>query len=158
MLLTPHTIVGVAIASTIPNPYIAVPTAFAFHFLGDLVPHWDYCRLSNNDILDKYYPLKIMADLSLGIGFGMFFTLYTLFVMNNPTFAVNIFLCGIFSVLPDAIVAPVMFNSEVKGLPKLMFNFQRIMHIQIPLPWGLISQIVVSAVCLLLILNSTVLS
>lgn len=158
MFLTPHTLVGITIATAIPNPYIAIPTAFAFHFLGDLVPHWDYCYISKNGVMDKHYPLKIMADMSLGIGVGMFFTLYALFALNNSGFAINIFLCGIVSVLPDAIMAPVMFNPNTKGFPKLMYRIQTKLHFQVPLPWGLISQIFVSAVCLYLILNSTVLS
>lgn len=161
MLLTPHTIVGIAVATAIPNPYIAVPTAFVLHFLGDLVPHWDYCHKSHEGIVDKKYPLKVMTDLSLGIGFGLFFTFYFLWQMKNPGMALNVFLCGISSVLPDAIIAPLMFDDNVKGLPKLTYKIQEIQdkfHFSAPLPWGLISQLAVAGACLLLILNSTVLS
>jgi hypothetical protein len=154
MILTPHVIVGVAIATTIHNPYIAVPTALALHFAGDLIPHWDYARESDDGTINKYYPLKIMADMSLGIGIGMFFTMYALFAMNNPVLAGNVFLCGIFSVLPDVLIAPVIFNSDVKGFSKFVFKIQTFLHFHAPLPWGLISQIFVSAACLLLILNS----
>ena len=155
MLLTPHTLVGIAVASVIPNPYIAVPVSFGLHFLGDLVPHWDYCYISRKGNVEKFYPLKIMADMSLGIGFGMFFTLYALFILNNPISALNIFLCGITAVLPDAIMAPVMFDPKTEGIPKLMYKVQTFLHFQAPLPWGLISQIIVSVSCLLLILDST---
>ncbi len=157
MLLTPHTIVGIAIATAIPNPYIAVPTAIAFHFIGDLVPHWDYCRKSHEGVVDKQYPLKVMADLSLGIGIGLFFTFYFLWQMKNPGMALNVFLCGICSVLPDAITAPIIFDENAKGLPRLMLKIQDKIHFSAPLPWGLISQIVVAGACLLLILNSAVL-
>lgn len=158
MVLTPHVIVGIAVATAIPNPYIAVPTAFVLHFFGDLVPHWDYTYISDSGKIDKLYPLKVMMDMGLGIGFGMFFTLYALFVLKNPATALNIFLCGITAVLPDAIVAPTIFDPETKGLPKLMFKFQSFVHFHAKLPWGLVSQVIVSAFCLLLILNSTVLS
>jgi hypothetical protein len=158
MLLTPHTIVGIAVATAIPNPYIAVPTSFVLHFLGDLVPHWDYCYKSNEGTVDKNYPLKIMADLTLGIGFGLFFTFYFLWQMKNPGMAINTFLCGISAVLPDAITGSVIFDENVKGLPKLMYRIQDKIHFVAPLPWGLISQLVVAGACLLLILNSTVLS
>jgi hypothetical protein len=158
MLLTPHTIVGIAVATAIPNPYIAVPTSFILHFLGDLVPHWDYCHKSHEGVIDKKYPLKIMADLSLGIGFGLFFTLYFLWQMKNPGMAINTFLCGIAAVLPDAITGPIIFDGDTKGFPKLMYKIQDKIHSVAPLPWGLISQLVVAGACLLLILNSTVLS
>ena len=42
MLLTPHTLVGVAIATNISNPFLAIPLAFISHFLGDKIPHWDF--------------------------------------------------------------------------------------------------------------------
>jgi len=158
MLLTPHTLVGIAIATAIPNPYIAVPVAFVFHFVGDLVPHWDYCSTSNNGTADKKYPLKVMADLSLGIGIGLFFTFFFLWKMNNPGMALNVFLCGITSVIPDAITAPTIFDESTKGLSKWMYKVQCKIHFPAPLPWGLISQILVAGGCLLLILNSRVLS
>lgn len=157
MLLTPHTIVGIAIATAIPNPYIAVPVSIGFHFLGDLVPHWDYCYKSNEGVVDKNYPLKVMADMSIGIGIGMFFTLYFLWQMKNPGMALNIFLCGIASVLPDALTGPAILDENAKGLPKLMYKIQDKIHFVAPLPWGLISQLVVAGACLLLILNSTLL-
>jgi hypothetical protein len=80
--------------------------------------------------------------------------MYALFAMHNPTLAVNIFLCGIFSVLPDVFVAPVIFNPDVKGFSRFVYKIQTFIHFQAPLPWGLISQIFVSAACLFLILNS----
>jgi hypothetical protein len=154
MILTPHAVVGVAIATLIPNPYIAVPTAFFLHFAEDLIPHWDYDRVKKNGELDKYYPLKVMADLSLGIAFGLSFTLYALFKLNNPALATNIFLCGVFSAVPDLIMAPILFNPDVQGIPRKMYKIQSKLHFHMPLPWGLISQIVVSGVCLFLILSS----
>lgn len=154
MILTPHVIVGVAIATAIHNPYIAVPTALVLHFAGDLIPHWDYSPVSDDGTINKYYPLKIMADMSLGIGVGMFFTMYALFAMNNPALAGNIFLCGIFSVLPDVFVAPVIFNPDVKGFSRSVYKLQTFIHFHATLPWGLISQIAVSAACLFLILSS----
>jgi len=154
MLLTPHTIAGIAIATAIPDPYIAVPVAFGMHFLGDLVPHWDYCYESSDGKMDKLYPMKIMLDMSIGIGIGLFFTFYFLWVMKNPIMAANIFLCGIASVLPDAITGPAIFNENASGLPKFMHRIQHIVHFKAKLPWGILTQVLVSGVCLLLILNS----
>lgn len=157
MLLVPHTIVGIAIGVAVPNPYIAVPLSFGLHFLGDLVPHWDYCYKSHDGVVDKYYPLKVMADMSLGIGLGLFFTFYALWQMQNPGLALNIFLSGIAAVLPDALMGPAMFDENAGGIPRLIYKIQNRIHFQAPLPWGLISQVIVAGICLLLILNSTVL-
>ena len=41
MLETPHVAVGAAIATKIPNPVIAIPLAFASHFLLEKIPHWN---------------------------------------------------------------------------------------------------------------------
>jgi membrane-bound metal-dependent hydrolase YbcI (DUF457 family) len=41
MTATGHAIIGVAIAATIPNPFIAVPIAIGSHILADIFPHWD---------------------------------------------------------------------------------------------------------------------
>lgn len=40
MFVTVHALSGIAIASIIPNPMIAVPLAFGGHFLLDAFPHW----------------------------------------------------------------------------------------------------------------------
>ena len=95
-----------------------------------------------------------MADMSIGIGLGMFFTLYALWQLKNPAMAQNIFLCGISSVLPDVLTGPVIFDENTRGLPRLIYKIQDKIHFQAPLPWGLISQVVVAGACLLLILSS----
>ena len=154
MLLTPHTLVGIAVAVSVKEPLIAVPTSFFLHFLGDLVPHWDFCIESEEGKTDPYYPLKVIADLSIGVGIGMFFTLLTLWVIKDPLLSINVFLCGIASVLPDAITGPAIFNKEKKGIPYIMMKIQHIVHFPARPPWGVISQIVVSLSCLILILHS----
>jgi hypothetical protein len=41
VLETPHVAVGAAIASKIPNPWLAIPLAFASHFILDKTLHWN---------------------------------------------------------------------------------------------------------------------
>ncbi|OGY25256.1 MAG: hypothetical protein A2864_01265 [Candidatus Woykebacteria bacterium RIFCSPHIGHO2_01_FULL_39_12] len=41
MLSTPHLLTGAAIVKLIPEPTIALPVAFASHFVLDAIPHWD---------------------------------------------------------------------------------------------------------------------
>ena len=155
MLLTPHTFVGIAVGTAVQNPYIAVPLAFLMHFAGDAVPHWDF--FSGTEKEERRYgwrPLAVMADLAVGVAVGIFFTLYALWLKDNPSLALNIFLCGIAGVIPDALEGPYIY---MKGEPKILevvTRFQRRAQFQAPLPWGILTQIVVVLVCLFLILGS----
>src|SRR3970282_1079005 len=41
VLETPHVIVGAAIATKVVHPALAIPLAFASHFVLEKVPHWN---------------------------------------------------------------------------------------------------------------------
>jgi hypothetical protein len=154
MLLTPHTLVGIAIATAIPNPLIAAPLSFAMHFAGDRVPHWDfYSNTKKEDRLVGWRPLAVMADLVVGVAIGLTFTLYALWVVKNPNLSLNIFLCGIASVLPDALEGPYIFMKKEPAFLHWLTFMQKKMQFQAPLPWGIITQILVSGLSLFLILN-----
>lgn len=65
MLITPHILVGAAIAKTFPNPLIFVPLSLASHLVLDAIPHWQ-------ETLYPYKPtratwVRIPLDLLLGI-------------------------------------------------------------------------------------------
>jgi hypothetical protein len=156
MLLTPHTIIGIAIGASVPQMEIAVPVSFGMHFLADLVPHWDF--FSDADTAEQkttgWRPIAVMGDLILAVAIGMFFTLYALWVLNNPYMAVNIFLCGVAAVLPDALIAPSLYVKKSNIISDGVLKIQKNMQQQADLPWGLLSQIVIAAFSLLLILNS----
>lgn len=155
MLLTPHTFVGVAIASIIPNPFISVPLSFGMHFLGDKVPHWDFfSNTKKEERLKGWRIFAMMADFGLGIAIGLFFTLYALWVKHDSSLALNIFLCGVASCLPDALEAPHIFWNFNDKFSRTLLAIQRKMQFQAPLPWGIISQLVVISVCVILLLNS----
>lgn len=40
MFVTVHLLSGTVIASSVPNPLLAIPLAFGSHFLLDYLPHW----------------------------------------------------------------------------------------------------------------------
>lgn len=153
MLLTPHVLVGMAMAKAIPSPFIAVPLSIVMHFLGDKVPHWDfYSNTPREQRLRGWRPIAVMGDFGLGIVVGLVFTLYALWVKNDSALAVNTFLCGVASVLPDALEAPYIFaDIKIKFMGRVT-DIQRKMQTQAPLPWGLLTQLVVVILCLLLIL------
>ncbi len=155
MLLTPHTFVGVTIASSIPNPFVSVPLSFFMHFLGDKVPHWDFFSNSKKEErLKGWRVLAVLSDFGLGIAVGVFFTLYALWVRNSSSLALNIFLCAAASNLPDALEAPHLYFGLNDRFTRTLLSIQHKMQFQAPLPWGIISQIVVVLVCLALLSNS----
>ena len=155
MLLTPHTLVGVTIGSTVHDPYLAVPLSFGMHFMGDLVPHWDfYTRASEHQMINGWRPLAVMADLAAGVGVGMFFTLYALWVLGQPQIALNIFLCGIASVLPDALTAHTLYTKVRLPIITLVSAAQTRLQVAAGPVFGLLSQVLVCCFSLLLIVRS----
>lgn len=153
MLLTPHTFVGIAIAKAIPNPFISVPLSFFMHFLGDKVPHWDfYSNTKKEQRLVGWRPVAVMADLVIGVTVGLTLTLHALWYKNDPSLALNIFLCGIASVLPDALETPHIFSNKKIRFVEALTRIQSSMQTQAPLPWGLITQIIIVLVCIALII------
>ena len=155
MLLTPHTLTGIAIGATVSNPLIGMPLAIIMHFVGDLVPHWDfYSHTSKEERRTGWRPLAVMGDLVCGVSIGLTFTLFALWVKNDTNLALRIFLCGIGSVLPDALEGPhIYFHKEPKIL-ELISSIQNKVQFQAPLPWGIITQFVVILFSLGIILNS----
>jgi len=154
MLLTPHTFVGVAIATAIPNPFISVPLSLAMHFVGDRVPHWDfYSNTQKEERLRGWRPIAVMLDLVIGVAIGLTTTLYALWVLKNSHLALNIFLCGIASVLPDVLETPYIFGKSEPKILSYLTSVQRKIQFQAPLPWGIISQILIVTASLILILG-----
>ena len=155
MLLTPHTFVGVAIASSISNPVISVPLSFAMHFLGDKVPHWDFFSNTNKeDRLKGWRIFAVMSDFGLSVAVGLFFTLYALWFKGESLLALNILLCVIASCLPDALEAPHVFFGSEDVFSRTLLSVQHKMQFQAPLPWGIISQVLVILACLALLSGS----
>ena len=153
MLLTPHVLVGVVIAKAVPNPVIAVPLSIALHFLGDKVPHWDfYSNTPKEKRLKGWRPVAVMAEFGLAVAVGLTFTLHALWVKGDSSLALRVFLCGIASVLPDALEAPYIFTDTKFKVVEKLTNFQRKMQTQAHLPWGILTQVFVVALCLLLII------
>lgn len=69
MILTPHILLGAAIASKIPNIWGLI-LAFLSHFVLDAVPHWEYSikgvqRTKKNQFLRD--ALKVELDFCLGV-------------------------------------------------------------------------------------------
>jgi len=75
MLELPHTAVGAAIATKIPNPFLAIPLAFLSHFLLDLIPHWNpslYRETKKYGKPTKKSTWFVIGDVILSLGVGLF--------------------------------------------------------------------------------------
>lgn len=141
MLETPHALVGAAIATKIPNPLIALPLAFASHFVLDMVPHWNphlNTELKKYGKITKKTSTMIVLDVILAFIVGT--TIATNF-SDNPTQMTTIFLGSFAGVLPDVVEGPYFFfKVKTKALEKWI-AFQKAIQVDTtPLP-GLATQL-----------------
>jgi len=139
MIVTPHFLVGVAIASQMPEAGPAVMAAVTSHFILDFIPHTDllfakkYLKWAN--IEPKLF------DIALGI------ILFVLFVL--PMHRGYYFLIGLMAMLPDILEIPEIFWPKLYRVP-LIKEFHR-WHVKIlqsrnervSLFWALLPQILV---------------
>ena len=156
MLLSPHTMVGLAIGATIQNPLIAIPLSFVSHFVGDLVPHWDFFDHfpSKNELFKGWQGKLFFTDLSLGIALGLSFTFYALWMQQNPYLALNMFVCGITAVIPDAMYAPIVFVNSKNVIIRFFYKLQGKLHSRAEIIFGNITQIAVLISAFLVTVNS----
>jgi hypothetical protein len=145
VLETPHVIVGATIASKIANPILAIPLAFASHFVLDKTPHWNP-HLSTEmrkygKITDKSTKL-IIVDVGLSLVSG-FFIAYLKLPNYNAFFWV---LMGAFAgVLPDVIEGPYYYlKVRSKALTEWLKLQKAIQSDAGPIP-GLLTQFVTVA-------------
>lgn len=156
MLLTPHTLVGVAVASVIKNPVIAFPVAVGMHYLGDLVPHWDFfSNTREEERVSGWRPLAVAGELSLAVAAGTASVLYALWLVNDPALSFRMLICGIGGVIPDLLSGLTMYLKDLNGFMKLNNRIQSKLQFQASLPWGILTQVLVSFFSVLVILGST---
>jgi len=140
VLETPHALVGMVIVAAIPNPLVGLLLAFLSHFAVDMLPHWNWEPNARPLSL-----LGIVLDLIL----LEILTIY--FVARSPQpliLAAGSFL----AILPDLLEAPQIFlGFENKYLQKLL-QFQKIIQNKVPVLPGILTQILLSAICLLILL------
>ena len=158
MLLTPHTLVGIAVASVVKNPLIAFPVSIGMHYLGDMVPHWDFFSNTNEEQrVSGWRPLAVAGELSLAVATGTAAVLYALWLVNDPALAFRILICGVGGVIPDVLSGLTMYLKNLNGLLKINNRIQTKLQFQSPLPWGILTQLLVSGFSVLVILGSTAL-
>lgn len=153
MLETPHVAIGAAIATKIPNPFIAIPLAFASHFVLEAVPHWNPHIVTETKKFG--YPTKksvviIVIDSTLALILGSFIAYQAL---PNTGHAVTILAASFASVLPDLIEFPYFFLKTKINLPKSWVDFHRSLQEHATPLWGLLTQLLIVGAAILWIRN-----
>lgn len=142
MLETPHVIVGAAIATHVVNPALAIPLAFASHFILEKVPHWNPHL---NSETEKYgRPSKqstyiVIADVIVSLTLGGFIASRAL---PDYGHTLTILLAAFAAVLPDVLEGPYFFLNMRSQIVKRWINFQKSIQVDIPIIPGLITQVI----------------
>lgn len=142
MLETPHVAVGAAIAVKVGNPFLAIPLAFASHFILEKVPHWNP-HLNTETKKYGHPSLKstiiTAVDSTTALVLGSYFAFRTL---PDTGQAITVFLACFAAVLPDVLEAPYFFLNFRSKTAKKWIAFQKSIQADTsPLP-GLATQII----------------
>ncbi|HUD04430.1 MAG TPA: hypothetical protein VMR59_00375 [Patescibacteria group bacterium] len=146
MTATGHALIGTIIAAKIGNPALAIPIAFASHYLADTVPHWD--TATNRDRKSKTrFTIESVVDLLLGFVLsGALIALF--FPSTNPLYAILII---IVAQLPDWITAPYLFLGWNIPPFKWSYDLGKKFDTEKGLPWGFVNQAVVIVALIFLV-------
>jgi hypothetical protein len=142
MLETPHVAVGAAIASKIPNPFIAIPLAFASHFILDKVPHWNPHIITETKQFGKPTQKSttiIVVDCVLALGLGSAIAWHA---MPDIGHAITIMAASFFSILPDLIEFPYFYFGKKDKFYTKWSSFQKSIQVDTTPFWGLLTQTV----------------
>lgn len=139
MTATAHAIVGVAIATKFPNPWVALPLALISHFVCDKVPHWDV-------MTDKGKPMpqlvrELAADYLISY---LFVALFILFFKPqvNP---ILLYASALIAQAPDWLEGPYKLLNKDFLFSKFAYKIQSVSHdlwfdSRLKAPWGIVTQ------------------
>jgi hypothetical protein len=145
MLETPHVAVGVAIATAVPNPFVAIPLAFASHFVLDKIPHWNphlYTETQKTGHPSKNSTMIASFDIGTAFVLGSVFAYRALPDVNS---ALLILACSFAAVASDVIKYPYYyFHLRQKWLVTWV-NFERSLQVDAKsIFWGLVTQVLIT--------------
>ncbi|KKT77144.1 MAG: hypothetical protein UW73_C0027G0016 [Microgenomates group bacterium GW2011_GWB1_44_8] len=151
MLELPHTLVGAAIATVIPDPRISLPLALLSHFVTDYVPHWNPHLNTELKAAGKISPRSkviVMADAGLALMLG------TYIAATSGNFLVIMAACFL-AVAPDVAEIPYYFLGlkNVVWIKKLI-DYQRAHQWNVSPFIGILTQVVVCIIALYLTLSA----
>jgi hypothetical protein len=132
MLDAAHALIGASLAKLIPDPAVGLPVALGCHFLGDLVPHWDW-RTRPQGRSRLLMIILALSDAGVGMALG-----WQLFYQSVPL--TYLALMMFISQLPDWLEAPWhVFHWKFPPFSWIK-KLQSRLHYKQDLPWGLVWQ------------------
>ncbi|HSX37019.1 MAG TPA: hypothetical protein VLG13_02795 [Patescibacteria group bacterium] len=111
MTATNHALTGAFIGLAVGNPWIAVPAAFASHFVLDALPHYNPAGNSDIEIIKskKFFYIQIVAGASLC-------TLIVLVLfLAHPTHWLLASVCAFLATSPDLLSFPRFLHIKRTG-------------------------------------------
>lgn len=147
MLATTHSLTSAVIITKVSPPWLAFPLVLIFHYLLDLIPHWDTgSGLTKGLKTKKKAVWETLIDLFIAV-----LTVYFFFQKGQP-FSLKLWLAILLGILPDLVEFPsLFFNFRPFPLNVLEKFHSQTMHRRGKLPWGLITQLVLMALIFLLV-------
>lgn len=143
MLETPHALVGAAIAVKIGNPALAIPLAFASHFILEKIPHWNPHL---NYETEKYGKPTRKSTIITTVDSTLALVLAGSIALNalpDISRTITILLTTFASVLPDVIEGPYFFLGLRNKTIKRWIAFQKSIQEDTSLVPGLLTQLLV---------------
>lgn len=153
MLETPHVIVGAAIATKVVNPALALPLAFASHFVLEKVPHWNPHLNTETEKYGKPTAKStkvVIADVAASFAAGLFIASRAL---PNTGHAGTILAACFVAALPDIVEGPYFFLGLRSKIIKRWILFQKSIQVDASLIPGLLTQLVTIVAAFWWILN-----
>jgi hypothetical protein len=153
MLETPHVAVGAAIASKIPNPFLAIPLSFLSHFILDKVPHWNPHIITETKKFGRPTSKStsiIIVDCVTALILGSAIAYHAL---PNTTMAISIMLCSFASILPDLVEFPYFYFKRRDKFYTVWSSFQKSIQNDTTPFWGLLIQFTTIILAILWIRN-----
>ncbi len=153
MLELPHALVGIAIASRIPNPVIAIPLAIGSHFILDMLPHWNPHFFTETQKYGK--PLKKSTDFATVEIIIAGIVSLAISLTQYPDIGRMIFFytAALAGMSPDLVKIPFFFLKKQTGLLKKYVLLERSIQNDANPPLGIITQVIVGLVALLVIFS-----
>lgn len=147
MLATTHSLASAVIITKVSPSWFAFILVLIFHYLLDLIPHWDTgSGLTKGLKTKRKAVLETLVDLLVG-GLLVFF-----FFQKGQTFSPKLWLAIILGILPDLIEFPSLFFGFRPFPLNILEKFHsKTMHRRGKLPWGFLTQLIIIALIFLLL-------
>jgi hypothetical protein len=121
MTASNHVVTGAVIAVAVGQPILALPLAFASHFVLDVLPHYG---------ADNHTSRLFLYSLVVDMGIAASFLLYL--VLQQPDSWLLLFACAVLAASPDLLWLP-YWVLELRGKPKPL---GKVAHWLAKIQWG----------------------